>query len=132
MWLTNQHPELGEFSVLSLDLNVAYKPTMVLHGPPLGGGKGPPCFSKAPPLIYKGGAEGPPIIHHVFSNFFIRKIFPNFFQKWAASGQTLCQIASEHPEMCKIFRLRRANMSRISFQVISCFFRANFSPCYIL
>ena len=35
--------------------------------------------------------------------------------KWAASSQTLCQIASENPEMCKIFkifRLRRANMSR--------------------
>ena len=33
------------------------------HGttrPPLRGGKAPPCFSKAPPLIYKGGAEGPP------------------------------------------------------------------------
>ena len=35
--------------------------------------------------------------------------------KWADSGQTLCQIASESPEMCiifKIFRLRQANMSR--------------------
>ena len=34
-----------------------------VHGttrPPLRGGKAPPCFSKAPPLIYKGGAEGPP------------------------------------------------------------------------
>ena len=35
--------------------------------------------------------------------------------KWAATGQNLCQIASEHLEMCKIFkifRLRRANMVR--------------------
>ena len=27
--------------------------------------------------------------------------------KWAASGQTPCQIASENPEMCKIFQIFR-------------------------
>ena len=35
--------------------------------------------------------------------------------KMGASGQDLCQIASEHPEMCKIFkifRLQRANKGR--------------------
>ena len=40
----------------------------------------------------------------------------------AASGQTLCQIASEHPKMCTIFRLRRANMGRTSSSGVSCFF----------
>ena len=43
------------------------------------------------------------------------KFWPLAPLKWAASGKNLCQIASEHPEMCrifKIFRLRRANMGR--------------------
>ena len=66
------------------------------------GGHGPPknlsgwarvCFGPPPPP--KILTTGPP--------------------KWAASGQTPCQIAFERPKMCKIFkifRLRRANMSR--------------------
>ena len=50
--------------------------------------------------------------------------------KLAASCQTLCQIASEHPEMCKIFkifRLRRAIMGRTYSSVDFMLFRANFS-----
>ena len=38
--------------------------------------------------------------------------------KMGASGQNLCQIASEHPEVCKIFkiiRLRRASKGRTYF-----------------
>ena len=55
---------------------------------------------------------------------------PKNFDHWPPIfGQTLCQIASEHPEMCKIFRLRWANMGRIFSRAISCFFRANFFPC---
>ena len=57
---------------------------------PGGGGPGGPC---PPPKIL---TTGPP--------------------KSVASGQNLCQIASEHFEMCKnfkIFRLRRANMGKI-------------------
>ena len=55
------------------------------HGttrPPLRGGKAPPCFSKAPPLIYKGGAEGPPPLYFHYSMIFqifqvlSEKIFP--------------------------------------------------------
>ena len=48
--------------------------------------------------------------------------------KWAASGQNLCQIASEHLEMYKIFkifRLRRANMGKTYSSGDFMLFRAN-------
>ena len=67
---------------------------------------GGPGGAMAPPKNLSGWAKvcfGPP------------KILTTAPPKWAASGQTLCQIASENPEMCKIFkifRLRRANMGR--------------------
>ena len=58
------------------------------HGPPKNlSGRAKVCFG--PPKIL---TTGPP--------------------KMGASGKNLCQIASEHPEMCKIFRLRRANQGK--------------------
>ena len=60
----------------------------------------------APPKNLSGWAKvcfGPP------------KILTSGPPKWAASGQNLCQIASEHLEMYKIFkifRMRRANMGK--------------------
>ena len=41
--------------------------------------------------------------------FWPPKILTTGPPKMGASGQNLCQIASENPEMGKIFRLRRAN-----------------------
>ena len=68
-----------------------------------GGGNGGGAIAPPPPKNLSGLAKvcfGPP------------KILTTGPPKWAASGQTLCQIASENPEMCKTFKnfcLRRAN-----------------------
>ena len=59
---------------------------------------------------------------------------PQNFDHWppppklVASGQNLCQIAFEHFEMCKnfkIFRLRRANVGKIFSSGDFMLFRAN-------
>ena len=49
--------------------------------------------------------------------------------KVGVSGQTLSQIASEYPVICKIFkifRLRRANMGRTNSSAVDFFFQSKF------
>ena len=76
------------------------------HGPPKNwSGWAKVCFAPPPKIL----TTGPP--------------------KWAASGQTLWQIASEHPGMCKIFKIFACGgltWVELIPQVISCFFGASF------